>query len=413
MKKYNPVAIIIKFIVLGLSWTMAYNLAFLQYTLYDPLLEAFGCTNAQLGFLLTIFGFFNILGAPLGGWLSDKFNCKVIYVGSMLLIALSSVLILIKSTYSMAVIAWVGLGIGALLMNYPAHVKIIHALATEGNAGKYFGLNESFCGIGGIVISALVLFVFNKYATAAAGIRAVVVLNIVLCLIVAVLNWLILRDVQTNKTDDSKKEHITGKDFLIVIKSPKTWILALGIFSVYTAACSMSYFTPYYTAAFGGTVTFAGALAVIRLYGMKLVGGPIGGVLSDKLKSPSKVLILVNLLILISYGLAVVLSSATVPMFIILILLVAIIVYMGKGSYYAVAEELDIPQKYAATTVGIGAALGFSPDIFIFVLIGHWIDKYGVIGYRYTFIFQMCIAVIGIIASLFALRYKKKAKAAR
>ena len=183
---------------------------------------------------------------------------------------------------------------------------------------------------------------------------------------------------------------------------------SLGIFSVYTCACSMSYFTPYYTAAFGGTVTFAGAMAILRLYGMKLIGGPIGGALSDKLKSPSKVLILVNALIIVCYAATMMLGGEAVSAFIFLILLVAIIVYMGKGSYYAVSEELGIPQKYAATSVGIAAAVGFSPDIFIFVLIGHWIDNYGVIGYRYTFIFQICVAALGICASLLGLYYKKR-----
>jgi len=410
MKSRFSIGLIFKFVVLGLSWTMAYNLAFLQYTLYDPMLETFGCSNAQLGLLLTIFGIFNILGAPIGGWLCDKFNCKAIYVGSMIVLGLFSALLLFNTSYSMAVVVWIGLGIGALLMNYPAHVKVIHAIATEGNAGKYFGFNESFCGVGGIIISALVLYVFNQAANAAAGIRAVIVLNTVLCFVIAVANWFILRDVTIEKSTE-EKEKISGKDFFIVLKSPKTWILALGIFSVYTCACSMSYFTPYYTAAFGGTVTFAGAMAILRLYGMKLIGGPIGGALSDKLKSPSKVLILVNALIIVCYAATMMLGGEAVSAFIFLILLVAIIVYMGKGSYYAVSEELGIPQKYAATSVGIAAAVGFSPDIFIFVLIGHWIDNYGVAGYRYTFIFQICVAVLGICASLLGLYYKKKVAA--
>lgn len=246
MKSKLSIGLIFKFIVLGLSWTMAYNLAFLQYTLYDPMLEAFGCSNTQLGLLLTIFGIFNILGAPVGGWLCDKFNCKAIYVGSMIVLGLLSALLLFNTSYSMAVIVWVGLGIGALLMNYPAHVKVIHAIATEGNAGKYFGFNESFCGVGGIIISALVLFAFNQAVNAAAGMHAVIVLNTILCFVIAVGNWLILRDVTIEKSTE-EKEKISGKDFFIVLRSPKTWILALGIFSVYTCACSMSYFTPYYT----------------------------------------------------------------------------------------------------------------------------------------------------------------------
>ena len=107
MKSRFSIGLIFKFVVLGLSWTMAYNLAFLQYTLYDPMLETFGCSNAQLGLLLTIFGIFNILGAPIGGWLCDKFNCKAIYVGSMIVLGLFSALLLFNTSYSMAVVVWI------------------------------------------------------------------------------------------------------------------------------------------------------------------------------------------------------------------------------------------------------------------------------------------------------------------
>ena len=74
----------VKLTVLGMSWTIVYTLAFIQYILYDPFLESIGCTNAQLGLLMTIFGLGNVLGAPVGGWLADRFDYKKIYVGSLI-----------------------------------------------------------------------------------------------------------------------------------------------------------------------------------------------------------------------------------------------------------------------------------------------------------------------------------------
>ena len=85
---------------------------------------------------------------------------------------------------------------------------------------------------------------------------------------------------------------------------------------------------------------------------------------------------------------------------------------MGKGIYYAVSSEMMVPPQYAATTVGIAAALGFSPDIFLFPLAGYWLDNYGANGYRYLFTFQAVVMAIGILGSLYALHYKKKVAAA-
>lgn len=415
MKKQSSLNVGIKLFVMGLCWSMAYMLPFIQYTFYDPLLEALDCTNTQLGFLMTMFGVFNLIGAPLGGWLSDRFDCKKLYVGSMVLNALVSAILLVSLNYTMALIVWVGLAISTLVMNYPAHIKLVRIIAGEGQNAKIFGFNESFIGLGGIIVNAAIVYIFSCFANDVAGMKGIVVANIVLCLVVAVLLLLVLRDVDTThaeKASGEKAEKIGGKDFLKVIASPATWLLGLSIFCVYTCAVTMSYFTPYYTAAFGGAVTVGAALSVIRTHGMKLAGGPVGGILSDKLGSPSKALIIVNILGVISLVTLLLLPGGATTIFIALTLIIALVVYMGKGSYYAVATELYVPEKYAATTVGVAAALGFSPDIFLFPLVGYWIDNYGVDGYRYTFIFQICVMVVGVLCGFTALAYKKKKAAA-
>ena len=64
---------------LGLGYTIVYATPFVQYVFYDSLVGTLGCTQQQLGYLITIFGIGNLL-APFGGMLSDKFNTKKIYL---------------------------------------------------------------------------------------------------------------------------------------------------------------------------------------------------------------------------------------------------------------------------------------------------------------------------------------------
>ena len=40
-------------------------------------------------------------------------------------------------------------------------------------------------------------------------------------------------------------------------------------------------------------------------------------------------------------------------------------------------QNLKIPRKYAGTTSGVVCAIGYCPDLFIFVLYGYWLDKFG------------------------------------
>ena len=343
MKKQSSLSIAIKLFVMGMSWAMVYIMPFIQYTFYDPLLETLGCSNTQLGLLLTIYGIFNIVGAPVGGWLSDRYNFKVIYVGSLLLNAIVSILLLVNFTYSMAIVAWIGYGIASLLMHYPAHLKVVRLIAGDGQNAKIFGFNEFFIGMAGIIVNAVIVYVFACYASNVAGMQGVVIATIVLSLVVAAAMYVVLRDVKATSADSSgsgSEERVSGRDFVKVLTSPATWLMGMSIFCVYTCAVTMSYFTPYYTAAFGGTVTVSALLAVIRTHGMKLGGGPVGGLLSDKLGSPSKALILVGVFSVLSLVILLVLPGGMPNVFIALTLVIALVVYMGKGSYYAVATDL-------------------------------------------------------------------------
>lgn len=75
----------ITLLVLGACWSIVYIIPFIQYIWYDPFQQFMNATNTQMGLLITIYGFGNVFGAPIGGWIADRFNYKYIYVGSVLL----------------------------------------------------------------------------------------------------------------------------------------------------------------------------------------------------------------------------------------------------------------------------------------------------------------------------------------
>ena len=96
---------------------------------------------------------------------------------------------------------------------------------------------------------------------------------------------------------ESKEKSNFFKDFGSIAKQPATWLVAIGIFAVYSFMSTLTYFTPYFTQVMGVTVTLTGWAAIARQYGMQPVGAPIGGIATDKVKSPAKVSILVYILL--------------------------------------------------------------------------------------------------------------------
>jgi len=142
---------------------------------------------------------------------------------------------------------------------------------------------------------------------------------------------------------------------------------------------------------------------------MTLIGAPLGGYLTDKIKSSAKVLLGVNLVGLAGMALMLNLGKGTpVWILIALTLLMALSVYMGRGSYYAVITELSVPKKYTASTIGMAAVIGFSPDMFQFVLYGNWLDKFQNTGYTYMFMYQMAVLAVGAVAAMLVLKLKSK-----
>ena len=76
-----------------------------------------------------------------------------------------------------------------------------------------------------------------------------------------------------------------------------------------------------------------------------------------------------------------------------LTLIMSAAVYIGRGSYYATVTEAGVSREYTASTIGLVAAVGFSPDLFQFTMYGHWLDNYGNVAYTYIFIFQTIVLI--------------------
>lgn len=430
----QKIKLAITMLVLGACWAVVYLVPFLQYTWYDPFKEFIGGTNTQLGLLLTIYGFGNVFGAPVGGWVADRFNYKIIYVLSVFLNGLFAILFLLHPTYGFAVVMWIGFAVASLFFNYPAHIKIVRELASDENQGKIFGFNETSIGLFNVLISSAMMFAFTKYATNVGGIRAAVICNAIISFALTILAIIVLENPAKKKVDNAEKANISENptlseeaaieenkddnekksffmDFKEIAKQPATWLVAISIFAVYSFMTTLTYFTPYFTQVMGITVTFTGWAAIARQYGMQIVGAPIGGVITDRLKSPSKVLIGVYVIGLA--GLIYMLvpkASITVPTVIVITLALSFFVYIGRGAYYATLTEAGVLRELSASTIGIAAAVGFSPDLFQFTLFGYWLDTQGNKAFNYIFIYQIIVLVIGILASLAIIKMSKKNK---
>ncbi len=399
--------------LMGFAFATMFNVPFIQYVFYDPMLKALNVTNAQLGTLITIFGLGNILGTPFGGILADKYNHKTLYISAITLTSCLSLIWSFNLSYAFSIMVYIGLSFAALFMFFPSHIKIVRMLGDEKHQGKTFGLADAAIGLGSAGLSTLGLYDYGRFAIDVMGFQGVLISYGIAGLVCAISLFFLVEGAPVVHTDPAKKaahhDKAEVKDFFALMKTPAPWFAGIAVFCTYTMYCSLSYFTPYFTNVLGISVVFSGALATIRTYGLRCIMGPISGILADKFGSVAKVLLIgwvcamvtIFFILRMPEG-----SSAMVAITLTMILSTA--VALARGTMFAVPSEVKIPVKYAAMAAGIVGPIGFAPDVFQFAMFGSWLDTYGNDAYRYIFMYNIAVGCLGIANAFMIFRYKRK-----
>lgn len=92
---------------LGIAYGFMYVMQYMKSSFYDQMIAAMGCTNAQLGSLMTAYCICCTVSYLPGGWIGDKFNPKPVLLISIFgQAALSFLFMFTYKSYTMAVIIW-------------------------------------------------------------------------------------------------------------------------------------------------------------------------------------------------------------------------------------------------------------------------------------------------------------------
>lgn len=346
---------------MGLAFAVVYATPFVQYVFYDDLAGALHATNTQLGFLIAIFGIGNLL-APFGGALSDKFNTKKVYLLGMFITCALNFLLAMNMSYTFAIFIWAGLAVAGLILYFPAHTKLVRLVGDEESQGTIFGFTESACGLASVIINFIALGLYAKVAVGAmggvAGLKAVIISYGAVGLIATIALVFLLPDPEKEGKgqdggDSGQETKLSMKEWAGVFKDPRTWFAGIAVFATYSTYQTLSYFTPYFTNVLGATVVGSGAIAIIRTYGIRIVGAPLGGYMGDRIHSVSSVIATV-----LACGAVITLIFMFMPagvpsvLLTVMTLVIGFMVHIARGAMFAVPSEVKIPRRYAASTAG-------------------------------------------------------------
>lgn len=213
------------------------------------------------------------------------------------------------------------------------------------------------------------------------------------------------------KTTAAEKKDNTIKRAL---KNKNIWLVSLNIFFVYSVYCGLTYFIPFLEEAYALPAALVGVYGIINRYGLKMLGEPVGGFITDKvLHSTTKYL---RICFVIVAGALVIFACLPhkqlgVVVGMAITLSISAFIFSMRAIFFAPMDEVKVPRDITGSAMSIGFFVGYLPGAFMYAVYGAILDHAeGLAGYRIVFFVMAAFAVVGFFLSAYILRTIKKQK---
>ena len=386
----------LRFLVLVLAGGTIYKLAFLKDAFYVPMQQNMGLTNTEIGTLLSVNAIVSTALFVVGGALADRFGTRKLIPLGLISAGILGLYMATFPGYGQLLIVFALLSVSADCISWPALLKAVRNLGGDDEQGRMFGFLEGGRGVVDTLVAFSALGVFVAVGSGAAGLKAAILFYSAIDICLGVLAWFLLREDQRGV---ARTETAGWSGLLEAVRMPGIWLVSLNVFMVYIVYCGLTYFIPYMKDMYHLPVALVGAYGIINQYFLKVLGGPAGGFVADKLfNSASRYMkwAFLALLPLMAVLLSIPANESSIYAGMAATLSFALIVFTMRGVFWAPMSEVGIPSHVTGSAFGIGSLIGYAPGMFAYVIYGAILDQFpGRQGYVYVFSLMSVLAVIG------------------
>ena len=388
-----------------------FQLPYIRETFYPQIQSAMGLTNEQMGLLSSGYATMATLSYFIGGAVADRFSPRIMLTVSFIGTGLLGFWFSTFPSYGTARLIFVLMGVTSIITYWSACIKATRALGTAEEQGRIFGFQEGLRGVLNAIVVFIMTAAYAHYAVTdeVLGASAAIKICAGVDILIGILSFIFIRD--DNKETREKPESVVEltKGLFKCLTIPRVWILVGIIFSAYSVYGLIGYVNTYAVNYYGMSATMGSTLGGIR-YLLQGVGGILGGFLADKLHSRIKVVGGGAALLAISFVLYILLpvKESVVMAVVINFLMGLIFIYAVRSQYFAIHQDAGIPMSLSGRVSGISSAIGYAPDLFMYVLVGSWMDKYGAAGFKMTWAYAAVAAVVCVILSIVLARAVEK-----
>ncbi|EKP8170040.1 MFS transporter [Salmonella enterica] len=394
----------IKLCFLILGGGTIFKLSSMKDVFYVPMQADWGLTNTQIGFGFTVYAIVQTVGLFSSLYIADRFSKKLLLPVGLIGVGLCGAYLTTLPSFSGYLIAFGAMAFFGEVVYWPVLLKAVRLLGTRDEQGRMFGFLEAGRGVVDVLIASGALFVFVHFGEGKTGMQAGLVYYTLVTILVGIITYFIVdSDDRSSSRDveDVNKQVFTG--IKNVIKSPNLWLASFCIFFVYSAYCGLTYFIPFLKDIYALPVALVGAYGIINQYGLKMVGGPVGGFLADKIAhSPVIYLKWTFLISAIAMLLFIQLphDSMNVYLGMAATLGFGAIIFSQRAIFFAPMDEIGTPREFAGSAMAFGCIIGYMPSMFAYTLYGSLLDNFsGIQGYNYVFSVMVAFSLLGFVCA--------------
>ncbi|WP_142907962.1 MFS transporter, partial [Klebsiella pneumoniae] len=331
------------------------------------------------GNAMSVNSFVTTVGFFLSIYFADKLPRRYTMSFSLIATGLLGVYLTTMPGYWGILFVWALFGVTCDMMNWPVLLKSVSRLGNSEQQGRLFGFFETGRGIVDTVVAFSALAVFTWFGSGLLGFKAGIWFYSLIVIAVGIIIFFVLKD----KT---------------------IWLIAFNVFFVYAVYCGLTFFIPFLKNIYLLPVALVGAYGIINQYCLKMIGGPIGGMISDKiLKSPSKYLCYTFIISTAALVLLIMLPHESMPVYLGMACTLGFgaIVFTQRAVFFAPIGEAKIAENKTGAAMALGSFIGYAPAMFCFSLYGYILDlNPGIIGYKIVFGIMACFAFCGAVVSV-------------
>lgn len=403
------------FLVLG-GGTI-FKLSSMKDVFYVPMQNDWGLTNTQIGLGFTVYTIIQTTGLFLSLYIADRYSKKILLPFGLIGVGLCGLYLSTLPSFTGYLLCFAAMAFFGDVIFWPVLLKAVRLLGKQEEQGRMFGFLEAGRGVVDVIVASGALFIFVQFGEGKAGMQAGLLFYTLITLTVGVITYFIVGDDdKVTARDNSSANLEVLKGIKHVLTCANVWLAAFGIFFVYAAYCGLTYFIPFLKDIYMLPVALVGAYGIINQYALKMVGGPIGGFLADKVtKSPTVYLKWTFLIAAIAMILFIQLPHESMNVYVGMAVTLGFgaIIFSQRAIFFAPMDEIGISRQYSGSAMAFGCIIGYMPAMFAYTLYGALLDNFkGITGYNYVFSVMVAFSLLGFVCSTILAKRIKQQKMA-